>query len=236
MVTPLSIVTWKWVPCQGYRSEFTAHTVNVLKKMVARHYPQPHRFLCVTDDPAGLDPEIEVIPLWGEYANVASPHGEKHPSCYRRLRAFHPDIGAIFGPRFVSLDLDVVLTGDVTPLWDRPEDFVCYGGTHRAGHYNGSMFLMNAGARPQVWTSFNPRTSPQQARAAGCFGSDQGWITHCLGAGEPMWDRPDGVYSWRNHLQPGGALPSDARMVIFHGAFKPWDLQGRHPWIRHYWQ
>jgi hypothetical protein len=238
--TPLSVVTWKWAPCDGYRSEFTAKTVNVLRRMVSRCYPAPHRFICVTDDAEGIDTEVEVVPLWGEFADLPSPAGnaKKHPSCYRRLRAFHPDIASIFGPRFVSLDLDVVLTGDVRSLWDRPEPFVCYGGTHKPQHYNGSMVLMTAGARPQVWTEFNPLKSPAEAKAAGCFGSDQGWITHVLGSGEPMWGLVDGVYSFRNHLLPSGRLPHEARVVIFHGAWKPWDahIQARYPWVREHWR
>jgi hypothetical protein len=222
MVAPLTVVCWRWQTCQGYRTSFAPESVRILRNMVRRHYPHPHRFLCVTDSPDEIDADIETHLLWPDFATVHSPHGSKHPSCYRRLRAFHPEIAAIFGPRFVSIDLDVVLTADVTPLWQRSEDFVCYG---------------TAGARPQVWTRFNPQHSPQQAKRAGCFGSDQGWMTHVLGPHEAMWTQTDGVYSFRNHLRGTPTLPADARMVMFHGGAKPWDPQVQQsvPWLsEHY--
>jgi hypothetical protein len=52
----LSVVTWRWKPRRGYRSSFGPETVNVLRSMVRRWYPKPHRFICVTDDPAGIEP------------------------------------------------------------------------------------------------------------------------------------------------------------------------------------
>lgn len=233
----LSVVSWKWRPLPGYRSAFAATHVNVLRRMVARHYPTPHRFLCVTDDAAGLDPEVEVVPLWPDFADVPSPWGPRQPSCYRRLRAFAPDIASVFGDRFVSLDLDVVVTGDLAPLWDRPEDFVIWGDTNPRTRYNGSMFLLRAGARPEVWSRFHPARSPQQAKAAGQFGSDQGWISYVLGPKEARWTAKDGVYSYRNEIVPkSGALPSNARIVIFHGAVDPWSKDAwRLPWVRAHW-
>ena len=231
----LSVVTWKWRPAKGYRSTFGPETVTTLCRMVARHYPHPHRFLCVTDDPAGIDPEVEIIPAWNDFADVPSPFGARNPSCYRRLRAFHPEIGRVFGERFVSMDLDCVITGDLTPLWDRPEDFVIWGDTARATLYNGSMFLLRAGARPQVWTTFDPVLSPALSRKAGQFGSDQGWIGCCLGRGEARWTAADGVLSYRNEILPrGGKLPTGARIVFFHGVVDPWmpAVQMTRPWVR----
>lgn len=223
MTAPLSVVTWKW-HTPGYRTAFGSQTVNVLRRMVARHYQAPHRFICVTDDRNGIDDDVEVVPAWNDFATVKSPMGGNNPSCYRRLRMFHPDIADVFGPRFVSLDLDMVLTSDVRPLWDRPEDFVIYGDTNPKTYYNGSMLLMTAGARPNVWTDFHQVRSPALSRAAGHFGSDQGWISYCLGPGETKWSKADGVYSFRNDLKPRGqsALPSNARIVVFHGSVDPW--------------
>lgn len=237
----ISVVCWRWKPREGYRSTYPPETVNVLRRMVARHYRSDHRFICVTDDPSGLDPGIDVVPLWNDFADVPNPHGAKNPSCYRRLRAFHPDIGTVFGDRFVSLDLDTVIAGDLAPLFDRPEDFVIYGDTNKKTPYNGSLFLLRAGARPQVWTQFDPRLSPKQSMAAGCWGSDQGWISLCLGPKEARYSRRDGVYSFRNELQSvrgGKDLGKDVRVVVFHGRLDPWNtyVQSQYPWVRAHWQ
>jgi hypothetical protein len=235
----LSVVTWKWKPSyRHYRSTFGPETVNTLFRMVKRHYHNEHRAICVTDDPTGIDSSIEIVPLWNDFASLPNPFGPRNPSCYRRLRMFHPEIAAVFGPRFVSLDLDTVITGDITPLWDRPEDFVAWGDTNRTTHYNGSMILMTAGSRSKVWETFDPKRSPRQAQVAGCFGSDQGWISYCLGPNEAKWNRQDGVYSFRNDIKPRkGDLPADARVVFFHGAVDPWAREAQQlAWVGAHYQ
>lgn len=234
----LTVVTWFWKPPTHYRSKFSAAHVNVLRRMVARHYQQPHEFVCVTDSPKGLDSEVRVVPAWNDFASVPSPHGGHNPSCYRRLRAFAPGIDAVLGERFVSLDLDTVITGDLVPLWDRAEDFVAWGETNPKSYYNGSMFLLKAGTRTKVWEQFNPKTSPATAKAAGKFGSDQGWISYCLGPGEAKWTTADGVYSYNVHLRhKTNTLPAGARIVMFHGSTDPWspDAQ-RLDWVKKHWQ
>lgn len=235
----LTIVTWKWKPpVTGYRSTFGPDTVNTLARMVARHYPHPHRVVCVTDDPKGIDASIGIVPLWTDLSNVQNPHGAHQPSCYRRLKAFSAEARKWFGERFVSVDLDCVIVGDLSSIWNRPEEFVIWGsGTDKRVWCNGSMWMMTTGARRQVWDTFNPRTSPGQAKRSGFFGSDQGWIAHCLGRKEAMWTTRDGVYSFRVHLKAGQMpLPENAKIVFFHGKFDPWHERCQAiSWIRsHY--
>lgn len=232
-----AVVCWRWKPTPGYRSSFGPETVNILRRMVSRHLKRQHRFICVTDDPAGLDPSIEVIPLWNDHAKVPNPSGPLNPSCYRRLRLFHPDAAQWFGPRFVSLDLDMVITGDLGDVWGRPEDFVIYGDTNPTTPYNGSMILMSAGARPKVWTEFDPVDSPRRARSMGYFGSDQAWIGCCLGPNERKWSRNEGVYSYRNEIGPlKQELPINCKVVIMHGQHDPWGaIPQQQEWCRkHY--
>lgn len=239
----LRVVTWLWRK-PGYRSQFAASHVNVLRNMVARHYPHPHEVVCVTDIPNGIDPRVRVVPAWNDYATVPSPYGAHQPSCYRRLRAFHPDIADVFGPRFVSIDLDTVIVGDMTPIWNRPEEFVAWGETDPRSYYNGSMMLLTAGARSKVWTDFDPQRSPTLARQAGRFGSDQGWLSFCLGKGEPIWTTADGVYSYNVHLRPPKRapgpvrpLPDNARIIMFHGATDPWSPAARElPFVKEHYR
>ncbi len=235
-----SCVCYRWKPIPGYRSTFGPETVNVLRAMVRRHYPRKVRFICATDDPAGIESDIEIVPLWNDFADIPSPHGAKNPSCYRRLRQFSPDIAAVFGQRFVSLDLDCVITGDLSPLWDRDEDIVLWGDTNPqpGSHYNGSSVLMTAGCRRKVWDTFDPKTSPQKAKAAGCWGSDQGWLSYCLGKGEAKWGKKDGVYSFRNDIATNAyTLPANTRIIMFHGRHDPWtEPASRIDWVRRHYR
>ena len=243
MTAPLTVACFKWTPPHGYRSTFTAVHVRTLRSMVARHYVDPYRFVCITDDRKGLE-NVETIPMWSDYADVPSPHGGGNPSCYRRLKIFDPAIEAILGRRFVVIDLDTVITGDLRPLWNRPEDFVIWGETDPRSFYNGSMMLMSAGARAHVWSTFDPynkdprQRSPYLAHRAGRFGSDQGWISHVLGPGQAMWGKKDGVYSYRVHIakQYGNTLPENCRVVFWHGKVDPWTYEAQQiPWVRRFY-
>lgn len=240
-MSDLKVVCWKWVSPIGYRSAFTHVQVNNLYKMVSRQYKKPFEFVCITDNDRLLDSAIRVIPLQTieKFAHLPSPHGGVNPACYRRLVMYSEEARELIGERFVSMDLDVVLVNDVTPIWDRPEvDFMIWGETLRRTPYNGSMQLMTAGARKQVYERFNPDTSPQEARRAGFDGSDQAWISYVLGPHEKRWTKDDGVFSFRLHVRPqGGKMPKGARIIFFEGQVDPWSPIAKKmcPWIEEHW-
>lgn len=235
----LNVVCWKWKPQNPeFRSTFNANSVNVLYSMVERHYRKPFQMVCFTDDSEGIDARIHTIPIWDTYGDLVSPLGVSYPSCYRRLLAFRSDMEQIVGGRFVSMDLDCVITGDITPLWDRQEDFIIWHAETRNTPYNGSMWMMDPGARKQVYDQFDPLTSPALTRKLDLCGSDQAWIVHVLGPNEATWGKGDGVYVWRTHLKNRmWNLPADARIVFFQGKEDPWDQSAidKAPWIlEHY--
>lgn len=235
----LTFVCWKWTPPRGYRSIFAPSTVNVLYSMLQRHYHAPFDLVCVTDDPRGIEPQIRIVPLWDTYSTMVSPHGNGYPSCYRRLKMFAADAATLFGPRFVSMDLDIVLCDDVTELFSSELDFRMYGDTARGTPYNGSLIQLRAGTRTQVWEKFDPKTSPLLGLQKRYIGSDQAWIAVCLGPHEAKFTAKDGVYSYRNELAPrGGRLPADAKIVIMHGHVDPWTpaMKRRHAWIQEHYR
>jgi len=214
----ISVVVWRW----GHK--YSAESVNTLFRMVRRWYG-PHRSICVTNDAAGIDADIEIIADREDFSNVPNPSGPQFPSCYRRLRLFD---GSDFGERVVSLDLDAVVVDDLRPLWDRPETVVAWEDPLYPRQVNGSMLLLNAGAHPEVWAEFNPRISPAAAKTAGFRGSDQAWISYLM-TESARWTRADGVYSFRQARE----LPANARIVFFHGGTKPWDIGAqRIEWVR----
>lgn len=229
----LTFVAFKWRPPSGYRSHFNAESVNTLARMIARHYSKPHRFVLITDDSSGVtEPGVEAFELWNDHWNVRNPSGRGNPSCYRRLRLFAPEPGKFLGDRFVCMDLDTVITSDITTLFDRPEDFVIWKSATSTNPYNGSMFMLRAGTRPQVWMDFDPVLSPLQTRRSGFFGSDQAWIAQCLGRDEAVWSKADGVLSYRLDVAKSN-LPSNARIVFFHGREDPWGREAqRLAWVK----
>lgn len=234
----ITVACWKWRPAPGYRSSYGPEQVNTLYAMVERHLRCPHEFVCVTDDAAGLDPRIRVAPLPVDFADVRSPHGPSWPSCYRRLAAFAPDAAHWLGERILSLDLDVVITGDITGLAMRPEDFVIAQGSAKGTAYNGGLWLLTAGSRPQVFERFHPVKSPALTYRLKIQGSDQAWLSYILGRGEARFTDRDGVYSYRVHMGSGRhGLPADARLVLFSGKIDPWQPRAlaSSPWIRQHY-
>ncbi len=248
----LDVVTFKWGK-PGYRSEFTGEHVNIMARMVRRHYRGPVRFNCVTDDPTGVDPLLcRVIRLWDDFADVPSPHGGNNPSCFRRLKLWSNEVKHLFPGRVLQIDLDMVIVGDVTPLWDRPEPCVLWADNlNPTSPYNGAMQLITPGEHP-VWECFkaDPDLAISRARQARYFGSDQAQLALWLGPYMPRWTAKDGAVSWRVHCRktpPGVAhipfsgstadapLPPLARVVNFHGIDDPWAVADKVAWVaEHY--
>lgn len=199
--------------------------------MVRRHLAMPHRVACVTDMPEGIDASVEIIAPPGDFLDISTPRwGNGRPQCYRRLSMFRRDAADLFGERFVCMDLDCVIADSLDPLFDRGEDFVIYKGTAASRPYNGSMMLIQAGCRPQVYEDFNQQAALTSSQEF--CGSDQAWLAHCLGWGEKTWDETDGVEFFGNAYRKRKSQP---RILFFPGTLKPWLIARVDPFVsRHY--
>ncbi len=189
----LTFVTWKWNGDHWKKpTQYTAEHVNVLARMIARNYRGDHELVCITDDPTGIDPGVRIVPLWKDPAGLGR--------CWRRLRVFTPEMGDILAERFVSIDLDTVIVGDITPLFSGGEAFRIWGEYWRRTPYCASLMMMSAGMRAFVWDEFQQRVD-EIRRNNGArlpYGSDQDHISRCLFPWEPMWTMADGVHNF-NH-------------------------------------
>lgn len=226
----LTVCTFLWRdPAFKWQANFTycPEHVDRLARAVRENLSMDYRFVVVTDQPADAFTEpMDVVPLWPDLRDMGR--------CYTRLKCFDPAIRDVLGDRFVWIDLDCVVLGDLTPLFERTEDFLVWGFDGRDPYkrenaYCGSMVMMDAGARPQVWDQFDPSVSPRMAASRKLVGSDQAWIEYTLGDQEATWTSRDGVYSLRAHFAPyrlpGRAArrgkfiepPANSRIVFLHG-------------------
>lgn len=254
----ISVICWLWSdPNFRFKSTFryTVEHVVRLQQMVERNLSMPHDFVCLTDRPQEDFPStVRCMPLWDELADLGG--------CYRRLPVFGRVGGALLGQRFVSIDLDCVITESLDPLFDRAEPFLIWEDVDPRQPYCGSMFMMDVGAVSYVWDSF----LVDQFMKAGHYreearkkfiGTDQSWLAHILDPNDvTLWNKSDGVYSisdrqFRPRLRPGKVgtleamaqagvrteLPERCRIVFFHGKRDPSMalVQEVHPWItEHY--
>lgn len=231
----IQIVTFKWRD-PSYRAQYTSQHVNILARMIARNYRARHRVVCYTDDARGLDSAIEARPLWNDLAAVPNPTGGGRPSCYRRLKLFAPEIQEQLSERFIMMDLDCVITGDLIPLWQRYERLAFYRCPHPNAKwlYNGGMWICSRGCAPELWADFDPQVHPQEAQAKGFHGSDQGWINLRMPPTLPTFGEEAGARRITPYLR-GKRLPRDTRVVFCFGDKPPWAL--RHlAWVREHYQ
>lgn len=237
---PLTIVGWLWRQ-EGYHNAYTVDNVNIWAAMLERNLTIPHRFVLFTDQPkAKYSDLLEVRPLWTDYHLLSNLVWPAHfPQCYVRLKAFSREFAKIVGPRYASIDLDCIVTGNLDQILGRDEDFVIYRhpvlrSFDKLQPYNGSMWLMRTGSQAHVWESFAGEKSlaelAEDPALSHFLQTDQGWISYKMGLGAPGWTMDDGVLMWSYLAHKRLPLPENAKIVFFNGRIKPWDLL----WLREY--
>lgn len=208
MTARVSVVCFKYsVP--GYRTRFTSTMVNKLFLMLARNVGPdvPFELVCITDDPKGLMSDVLTRRMLPTFMNMRNPTSPSRPNCYPRLKLFDPSNPYGLQEYFLSIDLDAVVTGDVTPFIQHWQDFRVW---KIRDHHCGSLFGGRIGATPDLFTEFDPRTSPQATHAAGLRGSDQAWFEYMY-PDAPTWTIEDGVYGWQDEI---GVKPRRRRMIV----------------------
>lgn len=210
----LTIATWRW------GQKYDGHYVERLKSALMRNIKQEFRF-CV------FSPEAE-----DEYLT-------KLPGCFCRLRMFDPewqDRNGISG-RLVCVDLDVVVTGELDEVFNRPEKFVILQGANAANPcpFNGSIMMLRTGARPDVWKDFSLKRAADVPHYE--FPDDQAWLAHKLpDAGGWKAGPESGIYAFQKPGWPKGeGLPAGAKLVAFPGWRDP-SRFAHLDWVKRHWQ
>jgi hypothetical protein len=229
----LTITCWRWGRL------FSAAYVNRLRAAFERHLRLPHEVVCVTDDPAGIDSRVRIVPIPTTYAHT--------PRCRRRMQVYSRDFASQLGDRLLLVDLDLVVVGDLTPLLDRPEPLVCWKVGY-ANVYAGAWVLMDAGVLDPMWRAFaaDPEGHPRRAGSREAVPSDLAMLNaHLRGRAVPHWTERDGLVSYfgagyqrweRYGVGPSRPqLPRGARVVVLGSADKDVMDEGRYPWVREHW-
>lgn len=212
----LWVTTWRWA------RKYEGHYVERLRSGVERNLKQEFKF-------AVFAPEAE------------DEHLTKIPGCFCRLRYFSAEWqdkqGIKPGDRIVCIDLDVVVTGALDPLFDRSEDFVILKGANSSNPcpVNGSLQMLKAGKHEDVWKDFSLKRAAEVPFFE--FPDDQAWIANRIPAYAAWKAGPEsGVYAFQKTTWPkGDALPKDARIVAFPGWRDPSKFTHL-DWVRENWK
>lgn len=232
MPADLTVCTFFW------GGKYEVEYVKRLARGVRRHLQQPYRFVVITDDVMGKGvASIVSEPAHGAWP-IEDPELTEVPGCFARLRLFDPVWQGKRGitGRIVCIDLDAIVTGPLDPLLNRAEPFLILKGANSANPcpYNGSLWMLRAGYRPDVWTDFSLDVAARMPFYE--FPDDQAWFHHKM-PNENGWKAGphSGVYAFKKPGWPNGDdLPKDARLVCFPGRRDP--SQFTHlKWVREHW-
>jgi len=242
------------VLCMRWGTIYSSDDVNRLAAQVRRHLPRPHRFVCFTDDPTGLDPRIEALPL--PELGLPPGHGDTR---WRKLGLFRRDLGGPDAPltgTTLFLDIDLVVVDDLSPFFDLPGDFFIIRDDdlfrkkslrkinpardrflHSVG--NSSVFRYRIGDHAYILDAYlaDPAAATRDYEISQQFQSAQ------LAANGHLHYWPKGwCVSFKNDCVPRNlasylrdpTLPEAAKIVLFAGAPKMEDVfAGRgHKWYR----
>lgn len=194
-----------WCVCVG--DKYSNEDVWTLQRMVSNNITQPYTFKCLTD---------RIIP--GVYSKLSA---HNWPGWWSKLELFEV---ATEG-QHLYFDLDVVITGNVDGLvsdkLSMPKNWA------QSGHGGCQSSVMAWGEDYSIIPqSFAPQylERPTQGNH-GLYGplklwGDQEFITQLMGDPGGEHVKPMiGVYSYKYHCR--NELPSDAKVVCFHGLPKP---------------
>jgi len=246
--------------CIKWGTAFGPDYVNRLYSGVRRHIGRPLRFVCMTDRADGLHPDIEILPLPDEpfQAEMAAALAvANRQGAMRKVSLFRP--GAIpdhEGP-VLGFDLDVVITGDLGPIWEMAPgrvamraDWVEARRGRPTGH--GSVFRFDPDRHGYLYGAVASDPAGAVARARGS--EQRHTSTLAQERGEFAYIPGDLVVSFKhdclglppvNWLRPA-RLPPGARVVCFHGRPKMPEAVGGYTgsllrrarpvaWLREHW-
>ena len=213
----------KTIVCLKYGTKYSSDYVNKLYQMVLRHCNYDYKFVCLTDNPTGLNSNIHTI-LLNTYDDIQG--------WWYKTFLFDPSYGLEGSILFI--DLDVVIFSNIDKFFNYEPDNFCISRGFRKDNRNGmnsSCFRFNAGTHKFLYDDFmNDRTNIMK-RLQG----DQDWIQ------EKMTDFffwPDKwlmSYKWDMvDKNKDVKYDSSTSIAVFHGEPKPHELKTL--WIKENWR
>lgn len=204
------------VACVNVGTKYPVEYVRRLRRMVARHLPIPHRFICLTDRVFGHEPGIG-CQLIGQFGL---------PGWWSKMCLFRPEWRE--GKTVIYLDLDTVIIGDMTPLTGLTDEFhICANFTKAAGHpdwpcrYGSCVMVVPEGKVPDLWKIFWEDRRELMANCAQ-YG-DQLAIEALEPNAKLLQDHlPERFFMGRRELMSHKVnQPSGTSMIVFAGPMKP---------------
>lgn len=215
----MKFVCWLWRGKGFWKrtARYDEGHVATLASMLSRH--GDHELICVQD--GGFDiPGSIIMP---DEVNAL-------PDYLPKLWGWSPQFHDLIGERFASIDLDVVVTGDLEPLLTINEPFVIWDRA-RLEPYNTSLFALKPGYRNDVWTTLSPEKLAWARKRAAYWTGDQSWVAHVLGPDEPTFGEAEGVIQYRPSKHRD-TPPEGMKAAFLCGPYEPRSESEHSTWMR----
>jgi hypothetical protein len=222
--------------------------VNRLYGMVARNLQRRFRFVCATDDAAGVRAEVACAPI-----PALPPIQQPKERGWTKIAAFSPELAGVLDETVLFLDLDVLVMGALDPLIEHPGAFPMirdwYHPRRRVG--NSSVFRFRPAERRSLFEAFCADAGAIVQRIR----NEQEFVSEHLEARGELTFWPDAwcqsfrvscLAPWPVRAWATPRRPDDCRVLVFHGEPKPPEaLVGRRallqtfrpaPWIADQWR
>lgn len=134
-----------------------------------------------------------------------------YPGWWAKIDLFKP---GRFSGRVLYLDLDVDIVGDLDEIAEYPVPFGIIKDWNGAGA-NSSVMVWDAGVVDHLYTQFTPDVM-------NTLRGDQDWINRKM-LGRSYFPQP-WCLSYKTNIRPTEHMPDSAKVIVYHGAIKPWDL------------
>ena len=160
------------VICMKWGTRYDPSYVNILASSVRRHLPVPHRFVCFTDDPVGIDPRVETRPIAGMIHDPSKPERG-----WMKLSILGNGTDGLEGSA-LFLDLDIVILGEMTPFFEMPGEFRIIRDWNLRGGVigNSSVFRFELGKHEDVLRRFLDREEELRAK----FRNEQAYLSMAI--------------------------------------------------------
>ena len=233
--------------CMKWGNKYPADYVNTLYSMVNRNMSRPFRFICLTDDPAGIEAPAETFPIPELSINVEGPERG-----WKKLSVFSEELYNLSG-RVLCLDLDLIITGPLDDLFDHPGDvLIIRDWLKKDGTGNSSVYRFNVGAHPDILAKFENSFEGIKK----IYRNEQEYLSAALLSKNVLSYWPEQwCRSFKRHcVKPLSLLlaretevPENARVIVFHGKPDPHEAMSGQSgkwyrrfkpahWIRQYWR
>jgi len=231
-----------YVVCLKYGDKYSATYVNRLYNMVCRNLTVDYKFVCFTDNSAGIDPGIETQPL----PKIAVQ------GWWFKPMFFNPELG--LDGTVLFLDLDLVIFRNIDNLFSyKPGKFLIIRDFNRTiikdyPKFNSSVFRLDTGNQSQVYSEFikDPRGVSRR------FLGDQDWIYSTVTKDFDYWPvewiqsykwecrrraaickrQPAGERDFKKSGKP--TILEDTSIAVFHGDPNPHNCKD--PWVKENWR